>query len=84
MTSRFLPEITGKFDREDWLEIRATKADVERYLEHHIRKSSHTIQEMEEEIKRTISDTVDGMCVIGIPEWHKTKNHAYVLTRYHG
>jgi len=66
MTSRFIPEITDKFDKKDWLEIRATKADVERYLEYHIRKSSHTIREMEEDITRTISDTVDGMCVLRI------------------
>jgi hypothetical protein len=62
MTSRFLPEITNKFDKIRSLEIRATREDVERYLEDHTRQSS-TIQEMQEEIKITISGAVYGMYV---------------------
>jgi len=61
MTSRFLPEITEKFHKTCSLEIRATREDIERYLEYHIKQSSYTIQEMQEEIKATISDAVDGM-----------------------
>jgi Cdc6-like AAA superfamily ATPase len=61
MTSRFIPEITDKFDKSCWLEIRATKEDVERYLESHIRQQSSAIQKMQEEIKTVISDAVDGM-----------------------
>jgi len=63
MTSRFIPEITDKFDKSSWLEIRATKEDVERYLENHIKQSSSTIQKMQEEIKATILNAVDGMYV---------------------
>jgi len=64
MTSRFIPEITNKFDKSCWLEIRASKGDIERYLEGHIKQSSATIQKMQEEIKTTISDAVDGMYVL--------------------
>jgi hypothetical protein len=63
MTSRFIPEITDKFEKSCWLEIRASKEDVERYLEDHIRQSSSTVQKMQKEIKTTISDAVDGMYV---------------------
>ncbi|KAM7217653.1 hypothetical protein V8F06_007037, partial [Rhypophila decipiens] len=64
MTSRFISEITNKFNKSCWLEIRASKEDVVRYLEDHIRQSSSTIQEMQDEIKKTISDAVDGMFLL--------------------
>ena len=51
MTSRFLPEITDKFDKLCSKEIRATREDVERYLEDHIIQSSRTIQKMQKEIR---------------------------------
>jgi Cdc6-like AAA superfamily ATPase len=63
VTSRFLPEITEKFDKNYLLEIRATRGDVEKYLEGHFRQSSSAIQGMQQEIRTTISDAVDGMCV---------------------
>jgi hypothetical protein len=63
MTSRFIPEVTDKFQRSCWLEIRASKEDVERYLEDHSQHSSHVIQKMQEEIRTTISEVVDGMYV---------------------
>jgi hypothetical protein len=63
MTSRFLPEITDNFDRSCWLEIRASREDVERYLEDHIQHSSRAIQKIQGEIKTAISDAVDGMYV---------------------
>jgi len=64
MTSRFIPEITDKFDKSCWLEIRATKEDVERYLEDRIKQSSRIIQGMQGEITAIISDAVDGMYVL--------------------
>jgi Cdc6-like AAA superfamily ATPase len=63
MTSRFLPEITDKFDKFCSFEIRATREDIKRYLDNHIRQSSFTIQDMQEEIKIIILDAVDGMYV---------------------
>jgi Cdc6-like AAA superfamily ATPase len=36
MTSRFITEITDKFNKSCWLEIRASKEDMERYLEDYI------------------------------------------------
>ena len=63
ITSRFITEITNNFDKSCWLEIRATKEDVERYLKDHIKQSSSTIQDMQGEVIAIISDTVDGMYV---------------------
>jgi hypothetical protein len=65
-TSRFIPEITGKFDRSMSLEIRASKDDVKRYLKDHIRELASFVQEnrqLREEITTGISEAVDGMYV---------------------
>ncbi|EUC34783.1 hypothetical protein COCCADRAFT_35604 [Bipolaris zeicola 26-R-13] len=35
-TSRFIPDITKTFERDTWLEIRASKHDIQRYVEGHI------------------------------------------------
>ncbi|KAK3314375.1 hypothetical protein B0H66DRAFT_463101, partial [Apodospora peruviana] len=64
MTSRFITEITNKFEKPSWLEIRAAQEDVERYLEDHIKQSSSAIQKMQKEIKAVISDAVDGMFLL--------------------
>jgi hypothetical protein len=37
-TSRFIPEIVTKFDGSELLEIRASKEDIKRYLEGHMRE----------------------------------------------
>jgi hypothetical protein len=63
-TSRFVPEITGKFRRSMSLEIRASKDDVKRYLDGHIGELASFVQEnrqLQEEIKTGISEAVDGM-----------------------
>jgi hypothetical protein len=63
-TSRFIPEITEKFDLAMSLEIRATKEDVKRYLESHIGDLPSfvlEIQLLQEEIKTGISEAVHGM-----------------------
>jgi Cdc6-like AAA superfamily ATPase len=65
-TSRFVPEITDKFDRALSLEIRASKDDMKRYLEGHIGELAIFLQEnqqLQEEIKTGISEAVDGMYV---------------------
>ncbi|CAI4214952.1 unnamed protein product [Parascedosporium putredinis] len=65
MTSRFIPDITDKFDKSSWLEIRASREDVERYLDGHIERSeSRIIKTMQVEIRKTISDAVDGMFLL--------------------
>jgi NACHT domain len=64
VTSRFVPEIVREFDRSPSLEIRASKEDIERYLEDHIKKLPSFIQRdqrLQEEIKAGISVAVDGM-----------------------
>jgi len=65
-TSRYIPEITKKFKGSTLLEILASKEDVQKYVEGHIRQLQPFIKkkpQLQEEIKTRISDAVDGMCV---------------------
>jgi hypothetical protein len=65
-TSRFIPEINGKFDRNMSLKIRANIDNVKRYLEGHIGELASFVQEnqqLREEITTGISEAVDGMYV---------------------
>jgi hypothetical protein len=69
VTSRFNREVEGKFDpmQVQSLEIRASKQDVEMYLEGNMPQLAAFAEwdeDIRESIKVTISDTVDGMCVI--------------------
>jgi hypothetical protein len=65
-TSRFIPEITTKFQANISLEIRASKEDIGRYLEAHMRHLSpfdDWDRQLQDEIKVAIADAVDGMYV---------------------
>ena len=65
-TSRFIPEIIEMFKSSTSLEIRATRDDVERYLEGHMQQLPSFVQrnqQLQEEIKTGISEAVDGMYV---------------------
>jgi Cdc6-like AAA superfamily ATPase len=65
-TSRFIPEIVKDFSKSVSLEIRASKEDIERYLEGHIRLLSSFDDwslPLQREIKTKVSDVVDGMYV---------------------
>lgn len=65
-TSRFIPEITTKFQGDVSLEIPASKEDIGRYLEAHMRHLSpfnEWNRQLQDEIKARISDAVDGMYV---------------------
>jgi hypothetical protein len=65
-TSRFILEITELFKSSTSLEIRATKDDVERYMEGHMQQLPSFVQrnqQLQEEIKTGISEAVDGMHV---------------------
>jgi len=64
MTSRFIPDITIKFNGQPCLEIRAAKEDIERYLESHMENLSSFEDwdlQLQGEIKEEISQAVDGM-----------------------
>ncbi|KAH8598551.1 hypothetical protein B0O99DRAFT_457043, partial [Bisporella sp. PMI_857] len=66
-TSRFIPEITTKFQGNISLEIRASKEDIGRYLETHMRHLTpfdDWNQQLRDEIKVEISDAVDGMFLL--------------------
>ena len=65
-TSRFIPEITTRFQGNISLEIRANKEDIESYLEAHMRHLSSFDdwnRQLRDEIKVAIADAVDGMYV---------------------
>lgn len=66
-TSRFIPEIVNIFSKSVSLEIRASKEDIERYLEGQMRLLSSFDDwslPLQREIKTRISDVVDGMYVV--------------------
>ncbi|KAI9765361.1 MAG: hypothetical protein M1840_007441 [Geoglossum simile] len=66
-TSRFIPEIVDCFKGTVLLEIRASREDVERYLEGHMEQLRPFIQQnnqLQEEIKTGISKAVDGMFLL--------------------
>lgn len=63
-TSRFIPDITKAFNDAMGPEIRASKQDVERYLEGQmptLASYSDWSGHLRQEIKSTISDAADGM-----------------------
>ncbi|PKS10137.1 hypothetical protein jhhlp_001887 [Lomentospora prolificans] len=64
-TSRFIPNITERFKKEDWFEIRASTADIERYLDHRVQISTvAAVQQLRDDIKTTISQAADGMFLL--------------------
>ncbi|RYP14355.1 hypothetical protein DL765_006400 [Monosporascus sp. GIB2] len=66
-TSRFLPEITDKFDEALNLEVRASPEDVRRYVEGHISHLPSFVgrsSNLQEEIKTGIVQAVDGMFLL--------------------
>ena len=63
-TSRFIPDITEEFKGKPSLEIRASDADVRRYLDghmSHLRPFVSRKPDLQEEIKTEIVKAVDGM-----------------------
>lgn len=66
-TSRFVPDITARFSQGVPLEIRASKQDIEAYIEGNMPRLEafdDWNEELRYDIKTTISDAVDGMCVV--------------------
>ena len=65
-TSRFIPEITEKFQEGVSLEIRASEDDIRRYIEGRILHLPSFIRrnpDLQEEVKTGILNVVDGMSV---------------------
>ena len=63
-TSRFIPDIQKDFQESAMLEIRASRQDVERYLEGHIQRLPSFVSRspaLQDEIKTGIVQAVDGM-----------------------
>ena len=66
-TSRFIPEITDKFEDSMSLEIQASEQDVRRYVDGHISHLPSFVgrsPDLQEEIKTKIVKAVDGMYVV--------------------
>ncbi|KAH7109236.1 hypothetical protein B0J13DRAFT_463009 [Dactylonectria estremocensis] len=66
-TSRFIPEIMGRFETSLSREISASPDDVARYLEGHIGQLPSFVQQdrqLQEEITTGISEAVDGMFLL--------------------
>ena len=62
VTSRFIPDITEKFNGSTILEIRAHNEDVRQYLDGRISQSGQKLLETHrEEVKTEITKAVDGM-----------------------
>ena len=69
-TSRFIPEVTEKFNGSTSLEIRASKEDVRKYLDGHIVQLPGFVRrnpELQDEIMTEITRLVDGMYVAFFP-----------------
>jgi hypothetical protein len=67
-TSRFIPEITERFEGSMLLEIRASEHDVRRYVDGHMSHLPSFVRrspDLQEEIKTEIVKAVDGMYVSG-------------------
>ncbi|RYP46072.1 hypothetical protein DL768_007664 [Monosporascus sp. mg162] len=67
-TSRFIPEIITEFNGSMALEIRASRADIERYLEGYMERLPPVIgrnRQLQHEIITGISDAVDGISLHG-------------------
>jgi hypothetical protein len=67
-TSRFIPEITERFEGSMSLEIRASEHDVRRYMDGHMSRLPSFVgrsPDLQEEIKAEIVKAVDGMYVSG-------------------
>jgi hypothetical protein len=65
-TSRFIPEITEKFNGSTPMEIRANDEDIRKYLEGHMSQLPSFVSrnvDLQEEIVTKIVQAVDGMYV---------------------
>lgn len=63
-TSRFIGNITAKFDYSTSLEIRASQEDIQRYPDNNMSRLPACVRrarDIQEKIKSTVIETVDGM-----------------------
>ncbi|PSN58640.1 hypothetical protein BS50DRAFT_627129 [Corynespora cassiicola Philippines] len=67
VTSRFIPDIMERFERDLRLEIRANEHDVQRYIEGHVDELPRFVRrdpDLQREISSGIVKAIDGMYVI--------------------
>lgn len=86
-TSRFIPEITYKFQGDLRLEIHASQQDVQRYVDGHISKLPKFIQRnpiLQKEISIEIIKAIDGMYVALYNLYQSPANFArFLLVQLH-
>jgi ankyrin repeat protein len=66
MTSRFIPDIMERFERDLRIEIRANEHDVRRYIEGHLDELPRFVRrdlDLQQEISSSIVKAIDGMYV---------------------
>jgi hypothetical protein len=67
ITSRYIPEITERFNGSLQLDIRASNQDVQRYLDGHMSQLPGCVLrslDLQNEIRSEIINAVKGMCVV--------------------
>lgn len=86
-TSRFIPDITMRFERDLWLEIRANEQDVQGYVKGHIDELPHFVQrdpDLQQEISSKIVKAVDGLYVASYNVVEGPTNHTrFLLAQLH-
>ena len=83
VTSRFIPDITSKFQGSVSLEIRASEDDVRRYVDGHISHLPSFVRrslDLQEEVKTYVVEAVDGMYVAPILLIYAQSNLTQVFT----
>jgi hypothetical protein len=63
-TSRFVPDVTERFDGKPWLEIEADEHDIQAYLAEHMSHLPSFVQrspDLQQQIMRNITEAVGGM-----------------------
>ena len=85
-TSRFIPDITEKFERDVRLEIRANKQDVQKYVEGHINELPRFVrrdQDLQQEISSKIVNAIDGIYVASYSFKISSNLTRFLLTQVH-
>jgi len=86
-TSRFIPDITERFEQALWLEIRASKQDVERYVKGHIDELPRFVRRdpsLQQEISSEIVEAIDGMYVASYNLLEDPSNYTrFLLAQLH-
>ena len=85
-TSRIIPDITERFERDVRLEIRANRQDVQRYVEGHIHELPRFVRrdpDLQQEISSEIVKAIDGIYVTSCSFENSLNLTRFLLTQLH-